>query len=87
LASSKNYHAKDWPYKNTIAVLSRRYVRKAVRSNTQQRQKPGIVTFSMPCIAGRYLRIRNALYFYKALIFGYFLIKQKVKVPKYFEFG
>jgi hypothetical protein len=50
-----------------------------VRSNTQQRQKPGIVTFSMPCIAGRYLRIRNALYFYKALIFGYFLIKQKVR--------
>jgi hypothetical protein len=33
----------------------------------------------MPCIAGRYLRIRSALYFYRALIFGYFLIKQKVR--------
>jgi hypothetical protein len=58
-----------------------------MRSNTQQRQLFGIVPSPMPCIAGRYLRIRNALYFYKALIFGYFLIKQKVKVPKYFEFG
>jgi len=50
-----------------------------VRSNTQQRQKYGIVPSPMPCIAGRYLRIRNTLYFYKALIFGYFLIKQKVR--------
>jgi hypothetical protein len=50
-----------------------------VRSNTQQLQKHGIGTYYMPCIAGRYLRIRNALYFYKALIFGYFLIKQKVR--------
>jgi hypothetical protein len=39
----------------------------------------------MPCIAGRYLRIRNALYFYKALIFGYFLIKQKVKNLNHFD--
>jgi hypothetical protein len=39
----------------------------------------GIVPSSMPCIAGRYLRLRNALYFYKALIFCYFLIKQKVR--------
>jgi hypothetical protein len=50
-----------------------------VGSNTQQRQKLGIVPSPMPCIAGRYLRIRNALYFYKALIFCYFLIKQKVR--------
>jgi hypothetical protein len=50
-----------------------------VRSNTQQRQKPGIVPSNMPCIAGKHLRLRNALYFYIALIFGYFLIKQKVK--------
>jgi hypothetical protein len=56
-----------------------------VRSNTQQRQKYGIVPSPMPCIAGRYLRIRNTLYFYKALIFGYFLIKQKVKKLKYFD--
>jgi hypothetical protein len=56
-----------------------------VRSNTQQLQKPGIVPSPMPCIAGRYLRIRNALYFYTALIFGYFLIKQKVKKLKYFD--
>jgi len=33
----------------------------------------------MPCIAGKYLRVRIALYFYEALIFGYFLIKQKVR--------
>jgi len=56
-----------------------------VRSNTQQRQKSGIVPSSMPCIAGRYLRIRIALYFYKALIFGYFLIKQKVKKLNHFD--
>jgi hypothetical protein len=39
----------------------------------------------MPCIAGRYLRIRNTLYFYTALIFGYFLIKQKVKNLNHFD--
>jgi hypothetical protein len=39
----------------------------------------------MPCIAGRYLRVRTALYFYKALIFGYFLIKQKVKKLNHFD--
>jgi hypothetical protein len=50
-----------------------------VRSNTQQLQKLGFVPSQMPCIAGRYLRLRNALYFYKDLIFGYFLIKQKVR--------
>jgi hypothetical protein len=50
-----------------------------VRSNTQQGQKLGIVPSPMPCIAGRCLRLRNALYFYNALIFGYFLIKQKVR--------
>jgi hypothetical protein len=42
---------------------------RTVRSNTQQLQNYGIVPFIMPCIAGRYLRLRNALYFYKALIF------------------
>ena len=56
-----------------------------MRSNTQQRQKSGVVPSSMPCIAGRYLRVRSALYFCKALIFGYFLIKQKVKKLKYFD--
>ena len=56
-----------------------------MRSNTQQLQKPEIVPSSMPCIAGRYLRLRNALCFYKALIFCYFLIKQKVKRLKYFD--
>jgi hypothetical protein len=56
-----------------------------VRSNTQQLQKLGFVPYPMPCIAGRYLRIRNALYFYKALIFGYFLIKQKVKNLNHFD--
>jgi hypothetical protein len=50
-----------------------------VGSNTQQLQKLGFVPSQMPCIAGRYLRLRNALYFYKALIFCYFLIKQKVR--------
>jgi len=50
-----------------------------VCSNTQQRQKFGIVPSFMPCIAGKYLRVRIALYFYEALIFGYFLIKQKVR--------
>jgi hypothetical protein len=33
----------------------------------------------MPCIARRYLRLRNASYFYKALNFCYFLFKQKVR--------
>jgi len=33
----------------------------------------------MPCIARKYLLIRTATYFSKALIFGYFLIKQKVR--------
>jgi hypothetical protein len=56
-----------------------------LRSNTQQRQKYGIVPSPMPCIAGRYLRFRNTLYFYRALIFGYFLIKQKVKNLNYFD--
>jgi hypothetical protein len=56
-----------------------------VRSNTQQRQKYGIEPSPMPCIAGRYLRIRNTLYFYTALIFGYFLIKQKVKNLNHFD--
>jgi len=39
----------------------------------------------MPCIARKYLLIRTATYFSKALIFGYFLIKQKVREKKYFH--
>jgi hypothetical protein len=39
----------------------------------------------MPCIAGRYLRIRNALYFYKALIFCLLFDQAKSKKKlKYF---
>jgi hypothetical protein len=53
-----------------------------VRSNTQQRQKPGIVPSTMPCIAGRYLRVRNALYFYKALIFCLLFYQAKSKKAK-----
>jgi hypothetical protein len=56
-----------------------------VRSNTQQRQKLGFVPYPMPCIAGRYLRIRNALYFYKALIFCLLFDQAKSKKKlKYF---
>ena len=50
-----------------------------VRSNTQQRQMHGIVPSVMPCIARKYLRHRNAMYFYKDLNFCYFLFKQKVR--------
>jgi hypothetical protein len=55
-----------------------------VRSNTQQRQKLGFVPYPMPCIAGRYLRIRNALYFYKALIFCLLFDQAKSKKAKMF---
>jgi hypothetical protein len=53
-----------------------------VRSNTQQRQKPGILPSHMPCIAGRYLRLRSALYFYKALIFCLLFDQAKSKKAK-----
>jgi hypothetical protein len=53
-----------------------------VRSNTQQRQKYGIVPSPMPCIAGRYLRIRNTLYFYRALIFCLLFDQAKSKKAK-----
>jgi len=56
-----------------------------VRSNTQQRQKPGIVPSNMPCIAGKYLRLRNALYVYKALIFCLLFDQAKSKKLKYFD--
>ena len=36
----------------------------------------------MPCIARKYLRIRNATYFYKALIFWFFYIKVKEQKNK-----
>jgi hypothetical protein len=38
-----------------------------------------LLKFFMPCIARKYLLIRTATHFSKALIFGYFLIKQKVR--------
>jgi hypothetical protein len=37
--------------------------------NTQQRLMHGIVPSVMPCIARKYLRHRNAMYFYKDLNF------------------
>jgi hypothetical protein len=50
-----------------------------VRSNIQQLLMHGIVKPIMPYIARKYLRLRNATYDYKALIFCCFLIKQKAK--------
>jgi len=37
--------------------------------NTQQRRMPEFVPSFMPCIARKYLRIRNATYFYQAWSF------------------
>ena len=57
-----------------------------MRSNTQQRQLPGFVPSIMPCIARKYLRLRNASYFSKALIFSlllYFCIKAKESKTKF----
>jgi len=45
-----------------------------VRSNKQQRQLFRNVLLFMPCIARRYLWLKRQ-HCYKALIFGYFLIK------------
>jgi len=53
-----------------------------VRSNTQQRPKLGFGPSPMPCIAGRNLRVRNALYFYKALIFCLLFDQAKSKKAK-----
>ena len=82
-AQSKNSLRWDRHQKNRIAVLDGGMCEWHVRSNTQQRQMPGFVPIFHALYCEGYLRLRNASYFYKALIFCYFLIKQKVREKIY----